>query len=115
MTNKKQQKYILNKIPAKPVFDYLPGWTKLRKEWIAGHPSCACCGITTDLAVHHILPIHLFPEKQLDQTNLITLCQYTPRFCHFVFGHFFDWWGYNSDIRRFAPLMLRRIQNVKYS
>lgn len=110
----RQSKFLIRKIPAIPKFDRARGWTSLRNEWIASHSTCACCGIDTQLAVHHVKPLHLFPELELDDTNLITLCQRPERFCHYIFGHFFDWMAYNPDIKRFAPLMLKRIQNKKY-
>jgi len=39
--------------------------------------------------VHHILPFHIHPEKELDPSNLITLCEKKDNGvnCHLLFGH----------------------------
>jgi hypothetical protein len=47
------------------------------------HPACEACGTTAELNVHHIKPFHIYPELELDHTNLITLC----RVHHFTIGH----------------------------
>ena len=58
-------------------------WPAVRREFLRNHPCCEACGKTTDLAVHHIKPFHLWPELELVPSNLITLCEYH----HFYLGH----------------------------
>lgn len=71
-------------------------WWKLRNEHIRNNPICAVCHGTKKLVVHHILPYHLFPDKEREPTNLITLCEYTGRGhkalnCHLLIGHLGDY------------------------
>ncbi len=49
--------------------------------------SCAWCGRTNELNVHHIKPQHLRPDLKDVPNNQITLC----RECHFVLGHRCNW------------------------
>lgn len=72
-----------------------PLWKKIRKEFLKENPVCRACGTSEDLEVHHIIPYHISPEKELDMENLITLC---GKRCHFVFGHFCDWRSWNQDV-----------------
>jgi hypothetical protein len=90
-------------------------WRRVRAEHLAQHPACEVCGRTADLAVHHIFPVSIAPELELEKNNLITLCS-SP--CHFVFGHFFSYHCYNKDVRqmarRFRAKMLdRRCQQYR--
>jgi 5-methylcytosine-specific restriction endonuclease McrA len=68
-------------------------------------PACAICGSTNDLQVHHILPYHLFPDLELVETNLITLCDgVTNRAvgCHLRYGHLGNMTNYNPNVRESA-------------
>lgn len=62
-------------------------WPSKRAEFVAVHPKCECCGRRTNLNVHHIKPFHLFPELELVDENLITLCEGGPINCHYLAGH----------------------------
>lgn len=72
-----------------------PKWKSVRQKHLLEHPCCAACGKSVKLEVHHIEPVHLNPDRELDPSNLITLCD-TP--CHIVFGHFMDWKSWNSEV-----------------
>lgn len=63
-----------------------PHWPKVEKAHLAAHPSCAACGSTTRLQVHHEVPFHRRPELELDPKNLITLCM-SKNECHILIGH----------------------------
>jgi len=39
--------------------------------------------------------VHLNPDRELDPSNLITLCS-DP--CHIVFGHFMDYKSWNINV-----------------
>ena len=71
-----------------------PKWPAVRKAWIKEHPACAACGTKTDIDVHHIQVFHQHPERELDPTNLITLC--TPH--HLTFGHLMSWKSWNTAV-----------------
>ena len=56
-------------------------WSHIQKEFLKKNPICAICGSNKKLNVHHKLPFHLYPELELVETNLITLCMDTSE-CH---------------------------------
>lgn len=64
-------------------------WPKVRAEHLKAHPECEACGGTDSLEVHHIEAFHDNPEKELDLTNLITLCESKKNgmTCHLFCGH----------------------------
>ena len=68
-------------------------WRTVRDRYADAHPLCAFCG-STAVDVHHIQPFHLFPTRELDPNNLVSLC----RVHHFIYGHAGDWKGYNPDV-----------------
>ena len=71
-------------------------WRRVRADHVKEYYICACCGGTKKLEVHHIKPVHLFPELELEPMNLITLCSRMK--CHFIFGHLYNWESYNITI-----------------
>lgn len=76
-----------------------PEWPRVRAEHLAVEPKCRWCGGTASLAVHHIAPFHLFPQRELDPTNLITLCETSGKGCHFERGHLgVSWSDYNPQV-----------------
>ena len=91
-------------IPQKPAIKRSPQWPALRKRWLADNPVCSICGRKQSLQVHHIKPVHLFPELELDNSNLITLCE-SMRQCHWACGHLWDWNKYNVNIKAICDLM----------
>lgn len=62
-------------------------WEPTRAAHIQAQGWCALCGTSKDLEVHHLTPVHIAPELELDPANLITLC----RHCHFEAGHLGNW------------------------
>jgi hypothetical protein len=70
-------------------------WRNVRAEHLKQYPECAACGRKDNLEVHHIIPYHICPDKELDPTNLITLCD---KYCHFVFGHLMDYKSWNVNV-----------------
>jgi len=76
-----------------------PKWRALRRHHLAAHPTCAACGRTRSLQVHHIRPVHLWPDLELDPDNLITLCEGVLRGrCHLHIGHLGHWYRWNPDV-----------------
>lgn len=73
-----------------------PKWNKVRAQHLKEQSVCQVCGTIEELNVHHIIPFHIDQSKELDPSNLITLCEYNK--CHFVFGHLFNWSSYNSNV-----------------
>lgn len=89
-------------------------WAALRVSWLAEHPFCAACAGKSNLDVHHIRPVHYYPELELDANNLLTLCSHPSRNCHLLVGHSGDWSAYNPNVIEDAALMLLRRQNRLY-
>lgn len=72
-------------------------WDKVRDDFVASHPTCAACGSTKKLQVHHIMPFHLRPELELDPSNLIVLCMDVNE-CHLEIGHGGSFRCYNPRV-----------------
>lgn len=61
---------------------------------------CAVCQGTGQLQVHHIIPFHLCHlvyrgDLELDERNLMTLCEVSELNHHLLLGHLEDWEIYN--------------------
>ena len=81
-------------------------WPTLRREWLASHPACAACGGRRDVEVHHIRPVHVYPDDELDPANLISLC----RVHHFWHGHLGAWQSWNACVVSDAADFLARVR-----
>ena len=67
-----------------------PKWPTVRKHFLEKHPACEACGKSTGwIECHHCEPFHENPARELDESNLITLC----RDHHFHIGHDPDYTG----------------------
>ncbi len=89
-----------------------PKWGRVRDAFIHLNPFCAVCGFTKYLNVHHIKPFHLFPELELDPTNLITLGEKCPTGNHhLLFGHLGLWASWNILVVDQAQTLLHQIKN----
>lgn len=73
-------------------------WSGVRKAWLKDHPSCAICGKTSGLNVHHKKPFHLHPDLELDPTNFVTLCEAGGMNCHITFGHLGNFKSFNENV-----------------
>jgi 5-methylcytosine-specific restriction enzyme A len=74
-------------------------WAGVEKRHLKDEPVCQYCGGSEKLQVHHMQPFHLFPARELDPTNLITLCEEPELDCHLMHGHLGDFKLYNPNIR----------------
>jgi len=75
-------------------------WRGVRKQYLKDHPKCALCESTTKLQIHHIIPFHIAPDKELDQNNLITLCE-NKKYgvnCHLLVGHLGNYQRINASV-----------------
>lgn len=82
-------------------------WPRVRREHLKKFPTCAACGRSRDIEVHHVIPFHEHPELELDPENLISLCA-DP--CHFYLAHLSDWSKSNPHIREDAERYWQRIR-----
>ena len=74
---------------------------KIKDEALAnsGRRCCLCNkfkGIKVE--VHHIVPFHVDPSKELQPTNFITLCQSKSHNDHLIFGHLLDFHAQNAKV-----------------
>jgi 5-methylcytosine-specific restriction protein A len=86
-------------------------WGETRKKHIEKQPFCQACGSTKNLQVHHIEPFHVNPSRELDPTNLITLC---GKNCHLVFGHLMDYTSWNTEFVKDAQYYFNKVRNRPY-
>lgn len=85
-------------------------WRRVRAEHLAKNPACIACGRTSDMEVHHVVPFHDDPSKELDPENIVSVCA-DP--CHFVFGHCLDWRASNPFVREDAAAFRSRREECR--
>ena len=77
-----------------------PKWPEVERAHLDAEPRCQWCSGQMRPQVHHIAPFHLHPELELEQSNLITLCEDGGDLnCHFIHGHLRNWRSFNPYIR----------------
>lgn len=89
-----------------------PRWGKKRAEHLLIEPTCRVCGGTEELTVHHVKPFHLYPEYELKDWNLITLCESKKAWgfnCHLVIGHLGNFKNWNAWVRQDSRVWLKRL------
>ena len=83
-------------------------WPTVEKAHRQKYPTCAACGEgqpgQAGMQVHHMLPFHFCvklgrPELELDERNLMTLCDQTINNHHLLLGHLGDFQSYNPNVR----------------
>jgi hypothetical protein len=75
-------------------------WAAARAKHVKEEGNCAWCHTKYCLEVHHIHPFHERPDLELEDSNLVTLCELIGRNCHFKKGHFGNWKKCNPLIRQ---------------
>lgn len=85
-------------------------WSCKRRRHIQKQPCCMCCGSCHKPEVHHIIPVSVDASKELDPSNLITLC----RTCHFVFGHLMDFRSWNTNVLQDVANYSNKIKHRPY-
>jgi len=72
-------------------------WRRVRDDFLRGK-SCAVCGGRRSLVAHHRVPFSLAPDLELEESNLVPLCE-AKRYginCHLLLGHL-------GNFQRFNP------------
>jgi 5-methylcytosine-specific restriction protein A len=89
-------------------------WERLKKRYMILHPDCAVCGERNPrkLVVHHIKPYHIFPELELDEDNLITLCEGDRHSAnhHLFVGHLMSYKSFNENVVEDAATWREKIR-----
>lgn len=88
-----------------------PRWRYVRKVHLGKNPYCANCGKKkrVGMQVHHIVPFRIDPSKELDPTNLLTLCN-NPR-CHLDKGHLGYFKSWNPNVISDCAVWLDKYKN----
>jgi 5-methylcytosine-specific restriction protein A len=89
-------------------------WETVRHAHLKREPRCAACEGTKNLNVHHVKPVHLFPELELHDANLVTLCEGTMN-CHLAHGHLGDFHAWNPAAIADAAVWQKKAVRRKYS
>lgn len=88
------------------------GWRALRNRHLEENPRCIVCGSHKNVVPHHVVPFHLDPSKELEASNLVTLCE-SPTFnCHLFFGHLKRWDRHNPKVVEDAMFWRQRINEA---
>lgn len=82
-----------------------PHWPTIQHKHLKKFPACAACGGNMNLNVHHKQPFHLYPELELEPTNLITLCMDGDKDCHIKLGHGSNFKAYNPHVEVHVELV----------
>jgi 5-methylcytosine-specific restriction endonuclease McrA len=77
-------------------------WPAARRAHLKIEGWCRYCGGVKNLEVHHIMPFHDDPARELDPANFITLCERAGIECHLHAGHNDNWKNFNPGVRRLA-------------
>lgn len=86
-------------------------WPKVRAEHLKKQPFCQACGSKNSLQVHHIEPVNVNPNKELDPENLITLCS---KYCHLAIGHLMDTKSWNPNVIEDSKVYYNKVCNRPY-
>lgn len=87
-------------------------WPAKKREFLLKHPFCKACGGTKSLEVHHIIPFHIDPSLELEDSNLVTLCE-SGKYginCHLYVGHKGNYRDHNPSVLSFSAFLLAYIQ-----
>ena len=87
-----------------------PKWPAVRQHHLDREPCCAACGSKDLLNVHHVRPFHTDPALELEDSNLITLCEQH----HLTFGHLMDWKSWNPDVRKDCEAYRKKVEARPY-
>ena len=112
MLENKPPEVVVDTKSQKPEATRSSRWPTVRKKHVLKYNRCAACGGTTKLEVHHIKPFHLFPELELDPSNLLTLCDENKggHSCHLLFGHLGNFKSYNTTVVEDSAYWLQKFQ-----
>lgn len=83
-----------------------PKWPALRRKHLKVEPRCVVCGTDDDLDVHHVEPVSRRPDRELDASNLMTMCTR----CHLLFGHLGSWQSWNCLVEMDVSMWSRKIK-----
>lgn len=76
-------------------------YKKFASVLVSNQKICEICGSNNNLQVHHILPVSIYPEKLLEESNCMILCSGANKFsgCHKQYGHLGNFNIYNPTVK----------------
>jgi 5-methylcytosine-specific restriction protein A len=95
-------------------------WRSVELKHLELQPSCAVCGRTDAVQVHHCFPFHYAvklgrPDLELDQRNLITLCETNSKIKtddhHLLIGHLDDFKSSNLNVKQDAKTTFHNMKD----
>jgi hypothetical protein len=90
-----------------------PKWPAVERAFKAEYPLCEVCGSDKNVEIHHRVPFHVDPSKELDFGNLITLCSNSSCMSHLTLGHLGSYKQSNPHIREDSTLLNKRRRDAK--
>ena len=102
--------HLAGKVP--PGHRRSPKWPRVRAGHLARFPTCAACGGSKRLEVHHVHPFHLEAGLELEPSNLITLCEAKANGlnCHLALGHLGSYRSFNAQVAADAAAWLEKFK-----
>lgn len=90
-------------------------WKRVRRHHLRSYPTCAACGRGSRITVHHVVPVSVDPSRELDPSNLITLCRgwRSEGGCHLKYGHRGSWSSWNPLVIREAAAALQSFRTPR--
>jgi hypothetical protein len=64
-----------------------------------------------NVEVHHVIPVHVSPDMELAESNLITLCEESSGNHHLWTGHLDDFHSWNINVREDSEILKRKIED----
>ena len=84
-------------------------WRRVRDKFVENHPDCVVCGSRKNIQVHHVIPFCVDPSKELEVSNLATMCSR----CHLLIGHGGWFQRYNANFWHTVATMKTVVKNRK--
>lgn len=82
-------------------------WGKTRRDYLKKQPRSEISGRTDNLEVHHKVPVWVWPEGELLESNLMTVTHDE----HFMICHAYSWRHYVENIEEVAAYFQKVILN----
>lgn len=88
-----------------------PKWPKESKLYMKGK-CCERCGRRDQLVVHHVIPVHVNPDHEMDPDNWMIGC-FGPIACHLNY-HLLDFRSWDPNAREEAKRMRAKVEARPY-
>lgn len=77
-----------------------PAWERESKAYLAENLKCCLCRQASEV-VHHVVPVHVNPKREMDKTNWSAVCIR----CHFSIGHLCNWRLWQENFFKIVQLV----------